>query len=1355
MVYAFLLACYLPSIAQFSPYFRNISNKDGLSQSSVFSIAQDNNGFMWFGTRDGLNKYDGYEFTIYHETEASNSLVSNDVRALFFDEQSSNLWIGTSFGLCRFRPAYEDFINYKNLSEGHPNNRSIRLFFRDTKARLWVGTSDGLFLYVDEEDRFIRFAAEVNNSTTLSGNDVKVIHEDKNGTIWFGSERGLDTLIDIKNTPYTFGKINAISQLPDVHFKAMLEDEFGNFWLGTQKGGVAYWDRASNQLDTYLAHQDQPNTITDNNVRSMIWGKNGQIWIGTFKGLNRLSPKTRQFEQFYHNPSVPNSLSHSSVRALFMDDRESLWVGTYFGGINFYDDANNRFTSFYHNPHKNSLSNNIVSCFVEDTMGNWWIGTEGGGLNYYNTTTQEFTTFQHDGTDENSLSSNNIKHLLLDGDTLWIGTFNGGLNWLNLKTNRFHRVNMQPTEEALYTTHQNIYRLTKHQNRLWVAMHGGGLNVLDLSNKTVYDYTHNLGDNQTLCSNLGRTVLVTKDGTNWVGTDNGLSKIISDRKGLPRTFTSYLLGKKIYALYEDAGANLWIGTLSSGLYCLPKNDTLFQHFSTQDGLPGHSVVGILEDDAKQIWLSTNNGIARLKPKEKDFTNYSYSDGLENTEFNFNAFYKTQSGTMLFGGTKGVTAFRPDAIHATAFAPPVVLTQLKVQNQVQHPTIDGILSKVLNETDVITLPSDQASFSIAFTALDYFNPNNNPFSYKLEGLDQDWTTTNGQTEATYTIQKAGQYLFRLKAGNSDGIWNPREKQLTIKVLPPLWQSNLAYFFYALIASLFGFAVFRYLHLRNRLKYEQLTKEKQHELHEMKVRFFTNITHEFRTPLTLILGQLEDLTNDNSVTNGHTKVKLRSVKKNANRLLNLVNQLLTFRKLETDHLQIKAEKRNLVTFLSEIVQSFQNTANDRQIDLSVRSLEKEILVWFDVDKLEKVFFNLLSNAFKFSPKGSQITITIRVEKEVVSIAIKDQGKGIARAFHEQIFKRFYEAEVPFERSIKGSGIGLAISKQMVELHKGHLEVDSEKGQGATFTVHLPLGNQHFKASELTTSTTKDAPKSIAPKQKYAAPVNITSPPPGPSAVPPTSAKDALKLLIVEDNQEILSYVTKLFLPSYEIRTATDGKMGLKVATKFQPDLIISDVMMPEMDGITFCTAIKKDLKTSHIPVILLTANVAQEVKISGLVIGADDYVTKPFDPQELKLRVKNLAQARINLRHKFSRILNLSPTEITVTSADEEFLKNAIDLVEKHMENTDFNVVQFAHELAVSRPLLFTKIKALTNQTPNNFIKSIRLKRAAHLLKQKKINVSEVAYKVGFKDPRYFSKCFQKEFAQTPSQFMEQH
>ena len=1329
--------------------FRQLSKKEGLSQSSVLAITQDDSGFLWFGTKNGLNKYDGYQFTNYHHISNTNSLVANDIRALYFDKKMNTLWVGTTAGLCRFRLEYGDFVNYEKLTDVHENNSIIHTFFRDSKNRLWVGTNHGLYLYKAELDSFIRFAAEKNIPHTLSSNDIKVIHEDKKGTLWFGSVSGLDTLENTNEDKFKFGYIPQTERFPDRHIKALLEDKAGNFWIGTEKKGVFFWNRQTDEIKSYETSINK-NTISNNNVREMIWGKDEHIWIGTFKGLNRLSPSQQKFEHFFHNPSISTSLSHSSVRSVFMDERNSLWVGTYFGGISFLDEKNNRFTNI--KQHQNSISNNIVSCFEEDKLGNWWVGTEGGGLNYYNRTTKKFKTYIHDPNNTTSIASNNIKHLLLDDNQLWIGTYEGGLNVMDLTTNQIQRIPFGDNKQ-FSTTNNNVYHLHKKDNLLWVAMHGGGLDILDLNQKKTFNYRHSSSDSNTISSNIARTLLVTRNGEKWIGTENGLNKVILDSQGLPKAFEHYLPKKNIYVITEDTAENIWVGTFSNGLYKLPKDGSHFENINPENGLPGHSIFGILEDENHNLWISTDNGISQYNPIENSFTNYNYSDGLDNIEFNFNAYYKTRKGAMLFGGTNGFTLFRPKDIFPSDFIPPIVLTNLKVQNQEVAVQKDGILTKVLNETTEITLPYNQASFSISFASLDYFNPENNIYAYKLEGLDKEWTTKIGQSEVTYTIQNEGNYLFRLKAGNSDGIWNPMEKKLKVSILPPPWRSQLAYCIYLSLFIGLGVATLWFLRLRHRLKLEQVTKQKQKELHEMKVRFFTNITHEFRTPLTLILGQLNELLTNNNSLNGNSATKLFSVKKNANRLLNLVNQLLTFRKLETDYIQVRAAEQNIVVVLDEVMQSFKNTALDRDIELSFHKPNDEILVWFDRDKLEKVFYNLLSNAFKFTDDGGKITLWIEEQSEFILISLQDNGKGIAPEFHEQIFKRFYESDVPVQRTIKGSGIGLAISKQMVELHSGQITVDSEKEVGATFSVKLPLGNNHFKVSELIDAkraviqNSKKSLKYIRPSFPKLAPL------------PQTQTKNllpenALKLLIIEDNEEVLAYIESIFSGEYQVKTAFNGSIGYKEAIKFQPDLIISDIRMPEMDGLEFCKLIKKDLQTSHIPIILLTANTAQEVKIDGLKIGADDYVTKPFNANELKLRVKNLANARINLRNKFSRILNLSPTEITVTSADEEFLKNAIDIVEKHIDNVNFTVVQFAYELAVSRSLLFAKIKAITNQAPNQFIKSIRLKRAAQLLKQKKINVAEVAYKVGFKDPRYFRRCFKKQFNQSPTQFMEQ-
>ena len=1040
-------------------------------------------------------------------------------------------------------------------------------------------------------------------------------------------------------------------------------------------------------------------------------------------------------------------MSDKSIRSVFIDKKGSLWVGTYYGGVNHLDENYNRFINFKYSPLGNSLSGDVVSSFAEDENGNLWIGTEGGGLNFYDKKRKEFKSYKYQAGQNNTLSGNNVKQLLLDGKQLWIGTFQAGLNLFDIKTDKFRHYKNDPKNENSLSNN-NVYGLRKEGGKLWILTYGGGLNILDLQENKFYHFRHHTNDSTSLSSDLARVFLETEEKQIWIGTERGLNKVFKNSDGYPKRFEVYLPDQKIYSLQKDSRKNIWIGTLSNGLYCLNPQDGHLEHYSISDGLPGNTVFGILEAGEEELWLSTNNGLSRFNPKEKSFSNFNYSNGLENDEYNFNAYYKNRSGDLLFGGINGFTQFNPKTIRPNKFIPPVVFTELRQNNKaVRIFDKNSCLKKSINEAQAIVFKYNEANFSLSFAALDYFSPENNRYKFMLEGLDRDWNYTVGKTEATYTIQREGEYIFRLYGANSDGLWNPAERQLKITVLPPPWRTWWAYLIYLAIIAATIYALIRFIHLRHKLQLEQIAKQQQEELHEVKLRFFTNITHEFRTPLTLILGPLKELIAKEKHSENVNK-QLSLIERNAQRLLNLVNQVLTFRKLAADHEPMKIVNGNIVLFLKEIFLPFQETANLRSINYSFRAETPEINAWYDPDKLEKVFFNLLSNAFKFTSDGGNIKMDISQNNQFIEIRVKDDGIGIDPSLRERIFRRFYERSNAERPAIKGTGIGLAISKQMVELHKGKIFIENNKPSGgATFVVQIQKGKAHFKKSEIIEGIAEQ--EKIADYKSLIVPQQIiTETAPAKKQKPTTGSP---LLLIVEDNPEVSNYIQQIFADDYRLITAENGLEGLQKTKKELPDLIISDVMMPEMDGITFCGKLKTDIEISHIPIILLTARTASLFKIEGLKTGADDYITKPFNPEELRLRVRNVIQARKETRDKFARVLNLDPKEISITSADEHFLENALVSVENNIGNYQFNVMQLAGDLAVSRALLFTKLKALTGQTPNNFIKTIRLKRAAQLLKTQKLNISEVAYKVGFKDPKYFRKCFREQFDRLPSDF----
>jgi ligand-binding sensor domain-containing protein/signal transduction histidine kinase/DNA-binding response OmpR family regulator len=1334
--------------------FQNLTKKDGLSQASVFSITQDNSGFMWFGTREGLNKFDGYQFKIYKDNSQDNSIVSNDIRSLYYNKKDGELWIGTLGGLSKYQSSTDDFINYSNDPDD-PNsisNNVIRKVLKDSKGRLWIGTSIGLNILDEESNTFTRYYLDNSRALSNEYNDVKAILEDKDGVLWFGTSNGLYKLNTDENGSFffkknEFGKGNYLS---NNHIKNILEDVSGNFWIGTFEGGLNYWNKKEGTIKSYVNEKNNPNSLSHNNIRSLCFDKDENLWIGTFDGLNYLEKDATSFKRFTKSSANRPGLSDKSIRSLYADKRGSLWVGTYYGGINHLDENYNRFRNRKHSLIGNGLKGNVVSSFTEDKDKNLWIGTEGDGLNFYDKKNNRLQNFKYSSTIQNSLSGNNVKELLLDGDRLWIGTFQAGLNVYDLK-NKVFKVYKKDVNNSNSLSANNVYNLLREDNLLWILTYGGGLDILDLATDRFYNYAHIIDDSKSLSSDLTRVILKTKSGQLWIGTDNGLNKVARNEENFPASFDTFLSNEKIYALTEDSQGHIWIGTFSNGFYQMDPTKNVLKHFTTSEGLPGNTVFGIIEVSSDELWISTNNGLSKFDPVEKSFTNYDYSNGLENTEYNFNAYYKDSEGDLLFGGLNGFTYFNPRAIKPNEFIPPVVFTDLRKNNLIVNVGDEsGLLEKSINETELIKFNYNEANFSIDFAALDYFSPGSNQYAFMLEGIDKEWKYSVGKTAATYTIQRSGDYTFRLKGGNSEGLWNSEERALKIKVLPPPWKTWWAYLIYSLILASIIIGTYRFVKLRHNLQVEKIINQQQGELHEVKLRFFTNITHEFRTPLTLIIAPLNDvLTKENLSIN--ISNQLKTVERNAQRMLNLVNQILTFRKLATDHSELNIVKGNIVFFLQEIFLLFQNSANRKNINYIFETENEIIDIWFDQDKLEKVFYNLLSNAFKFTPNNENIKIKITEPKGVVEIKVSDSGLGIEPEYRDQIFKRFYEKSNEQSSTIKGSGIGLAISKQMVELHQGEIFLADKKenpfSRGATFIIRLPKGKKHFNNKDL-----NEKVRNGDQLTDYYPVITENGSTEKVGSTPLSEiVKEAPKILVVEDNYEVREYVKNIFIPHYEVITAKNGREGLEKIRAKLPDLVISDIMMPEKDGISLCKELKSDFEISHIPVVLLTARAASLFKIEGLEIGADDYVTKPFNPEELRLRVRNILNARKKVKAKFKRVMTFDPEEITITSADEVFLEKAVLIVEKQIGNYDFNVNQFAFELAVSRPLLFTKLKALTGQTPNNFIKSIRMKRAAQLLKAQKLNISEVAYRIGFKDVKYFRKCFKDQFKMTPSDF----
>ena len=817
------------------------------------------------------------------------------------------------------------------------------------------------------------------------------------------------------------------------------------------------------------------------------------------------------------------------------------------------------------------------------------------------------------------------------------------------------------------------------------------------------------------------------------------------------------LSHSITSIVQDKEKNYWLTTQGEGLFFLKSDWSFFEKFQQEDGLPSNHLLGGLLDAADNLWISSNNGLSKFNPKTRQFENFDVLDGLQSNEFNAGAQAISSEGLFLFGGVNGFTIFNPAEISKNDYQPSVVITNFRINNE--NVTIPDFGEHPIPKE--LILEFNQSPFSFDFIALNYAQPQKSTYFYKLDGYNQDWVNNGNNRQTTFTFIDPGKYTFRVKAANKDGVWSKQEGVVKLRILPPPWKTWWAYLLYAAAILILGLVIRNQALLRIRdkraLKKEKLEREKIEELNEMKLQFFTNISHELRTPLTLILGPLERMLSKEKVYDSGQKQDLLLIKRNAKRMLRHVNNILDFRKHEVGKLKLKTAKGNIVRFLKETTLPFQEMALRRKINYQFMAESDKIEAYYDRDKMEIILFNLLSNAFKFTPDGGNIQV--RISKSVsssdgnpeVKIIVADNGKGMSEEKAARIFDLFYQIENEDYTLNSGSGLGLSLTKSLVELHRGSIQVISSEGKGSSFIVCLPMGKKHLKKNEIIKGfkSSEDASLYLTPESRHKRVLET---------IPEEGDKKGKKqkrpfLLIVEDNDEVRQFIISCFKEEYNIYEAKNGKEGLELAIEKQPDLILSDVMMPEMDGVTLCGKLKKDFRTSHIPIILLTARTSVIFKKSGLETGADDYITKPFTPDLLKVRVKNLMESNKRLHQYFLRTHRINPEEIRLSSRDETFIADAIQLVEQNLSDSEFNVDSFAKALGMSRTSVFTKLKSLTGLSISEFRRSIRIKRAAQLLLQNKYTISEITYMVGFNDLKYFRDCFKKQFQCTPSQYIK--
>ncbi len=1313
---------------------------------------------MWFGTHDCVNRYDGRGVKVYRTNPVDPRTISSDdfIRAIG-EDRNGNLWIGTQNGLNRYLPekdAFERFVSNKNITSSISDNK-VFCMFTDRKGGVWFGTSMGLNLLENPSSRKFR---KFYKKDGLAGNSIYCIFEDRDGNIWVGTTEGLSRMY-VKNGRYEissfFHQVGDPGSISGNSIKAIVADPMGRLWIGTETDGLNLFVPESHSFVHFRYNVLNPNGLSNDNIRKIISGRNGKLWVATMNGMNILDPKTFCFEVYRNDPENRKSLKDNSIKDIYEDDCGSVWMGTMFGGVNVVHPGSIPFTTYRYSKYRNSISSDMISVIAPDGLGNLWIGTEGQGLNYFNVKTGLFKKYIHNPLDLSSLGHNTIKAIYRDSiGRIWIGLYEGGLDLFVPSTGKFEHYPPHPGQPNALTEGYVTSISGWSAGRLLVGTVSKGLYVFDPKDQAFRRIEELLGKGQKLCNSYISVVYSDSKGNLWVGTLGGLNMLSNGTRQLRILFKgneskSSHQAVRITSIREDRYGNIWIGTLRDGLSLYHPKTHSFTTYFHKDGLASDNVTNLLDDDEGNLWISSDKGLTKFDHRQRSFKTYNTSDGLPSNEFNLNSAYKDMNGRLYFGSFNGLVTFTPKDISENRALPQMTFTGLKLFNKpVAIGGPDKILTNDINFSKSITFDADQNIFTIDFAALSYIQSQRNKYAYKLEGLEEDWNYVDIPS-ATYTNLSPGKYKFLIKGSNNDGLWNNKPAVLEINILPPLWRTWWAYLLYFTAGSTVLFLVLRFTRrqqqLKSQLYYEHLNNERQQELYQMKLDFFTRISHEIRTPLTLIFAPLEKLKRY-AQDNHPVQSSIVGIKRNTERLLRLVGELLDFRKIESGNVRLQVAENDLVAFCRNIYNTFKGLAEMKDIDYCFKSEAEQVFIFYDAGQMEKVFNNILSNAFKYTPDGGKITFSLTVHDGYANVTITDNGIGIPEEARDKIFTNFYQVRSG-QSAVEGWGIGLALVKNIVELHKGEISIMSEQAIGdknGSTRVNLLLrpGRDHFTEDEFAENS--DIGMTV---------VNIPEPDDHSSVglVARTVPEQRHTVLVVEDNDELRAFIMQSLEASYHIIEGADGLEGWEVAVTNIPDIIVSDVSMPKLGGLELCQKLKQEERTSHIPVIMLTAMASHMHQADGLEAGADVYITKPFSIRVLELSIRNLLQVREDLKQRYIKQIMLTPRKLEIESPDERFLSKLMQVIEDNMEDPEFSVLGLVDRIGMSRTVLYRKIKSLTDLSITDFIKSQRLKRAEQLLSENKLNVADVAYSVGFNDRRYFSKEFRKQFGYPPSKY----
>ena len=1308
--------------------FKHFSVDQGMSSTSVGSIYQDRTGYMWFANSNGIDRYDGYNFISYKYPRESSPLV-NRFPGTISEDAEGNIWFPSyNGGLEKLNPKTNTLTNYKpDPKQANTEWANIVLaVYIDKKDVLWVGTGNGFYKFNKDKQTFTTYRHNETDPYSLGSNNVNDIYEDRSGTLWLATGSGLDRFDRETNQFYHYwhypNNYWGDSKTGMHWLQCIIEDNAGVLWLGTD-GGLVEFDTKSNKFTLYRHDPKIVLVNKRNTILSLCDDGSGNLWLGTQAGLCIFNKKTKSFSTYVHDEKNSKSLSSNIINSIFRDRAGSIWISTNQGGVNRVDHPNPLFTKYiFGSGKKGTLSSDKVLYLYPGKMETVWVCTW-NGLEIFDSKNETFKIYDFNYTSVFQDNSGNILVCLKSS---------GGLYKFNINDNWTCYIN--PANWGHFEEFYSFY--SRLSDQVWLGTIKGDLylfNPFTLIKKWI-----------TKINNSVNLLYQDSFGLVWFGgTKTGLfcydpnSGIVKEYKSESKN-TATLVDNSILSICEDQNKTLWIGS-SRGLVRYNRSQNTFTRFLDKDGFLNEGVQQILGDDHDNVWMSTGKGITKFNPLTGKFKNYYSSDEFANINFYIQSGCRTENGEMYFGGENGFIRFHPDSIKDNSFIPPIIITSFR---KFEKPFPFG---------KEVELQHSDNYISFDFVALSYINSEKNQYAYIMEGLDKEWIYCGTRRYASYPNLGPGEYIFRVKGSNSNLEWNEAGASLRIIILPPWWRTIWAYIFYILFIASIIYYTWRMQLKRVRVKHEfEMSKfeaQKLHEVDEMKSRFFANISHEFRTPLTLILGPVKQVIERTKETK--TKEDLNLVHRNANRLLGLVNQLLDISKIESGNMKLQTTPINIIPYLKALVLSFTSYAERKRITLKFISDVDELTVYIDKDKFEKIINNILSNAFKFTPDEGSIKVAVNQDNKNLRITVSDTGVGIPSEKLQKIFDRFYQVDGSHTREQEGTGIGLSLTKELVELHKGTIEVESEEGKGSSFIISIPLGTDHLKPDEIV-ELESDKIEQIQINNILAnTPVSKTNLP----DIDLVTNTDKPILLIVEDNYDVRNYIRTNLDNGYRIIEAVDGEDGWNKSTNNLPDLIVSDVMMPKMDGFELCKRLKTDERTSHIPVILLTAKAAKQDKLDGYEIGADDYIMKPFEPDELSARIKNLIDQRKKLHEHFKNKGMFELTQTKITPVDKKFMQKAFDIINQNMSDPIFSVETFSELLNVSRSVLHRKIVSLTGESPGDLIRQIKLKRASELIEQKFGNLSEIALEIGFTNPAYFSEAFKKQFGLSPSQFQQ--